>query len=362
MKQMVLEQEQPVHPGWDCVCCETIGTSHVQEGTVCQDKTHMLRKNGVTAFALADGAGSARLSHFGAETVTQRICGLLCEEFEQLYAMTVPEKAKKYIIGELLTALERTAGIHGCQLRDLASTLLAVAVCDVRYIIMHIGDGVIGYAKDDCLRVASAPSNGEFANTTTFVTSEWAARDMRIRKGASGEITGFVLMSDGSEASLFSKKQMCLAPVLNRLIQRLSVTSAEFLRPKIQQSLDEVVSRKTRDDCSLVLAAKMERTYRQMDDRELDAYFGLGEEQEPAERALLRTRYAQILDCLAQETSEQELGSLLGLEEPQTLQQWLGSLLELGYLVQTEDGLLRRVVGLPASQAVLNEGKGEKDV
>lgn len=147
MEQTVLEQEQPVGTGWDCVCCETIGVSHVQEGTVCQDKTHMLRQNGVMAFALADGAGSARLSHFGAETVTERVCGLLCGEFDRLYAMTAPEEAKKYIIGELLAALEQTAGTLECQLRDLASTLLAVAVCGERYIIMHVGDGVIGYVK-----------------------------------------------------------------------------------------------------------------------------------------------------------------------------------------------------------------------
>lgn len=362
MERMGMKQDQPAPAGWDCVCCETIGTSHVQEGTVCQDKTHMLRENGVIAFALADGAGSARLSHFGAETVTERVCGLLCGEFERLYAMTSPEEAKSYIVGELLMALEQTAGTHGCQLRDLASTLLAVAVCDVRYIIMHIGDGVIGYVKDGTLRVASAPSNGEFANTTVFVTTEGAVRDMRIRKGASREIEGFVLMSDGSEASLFSKKQMCLAPVLTRLIQRLSVTSAEFLKPKIQQSLDEVVSRKTRDDCSLILAAKMERTYAQMGEEELDTYFGLGEELEPSERELRRKRYVEILNCLQRETSLEGLSSCLGLEKQETLQQWLRNLLEMGYLVETETGMLRRVVGRPNEQEDLIEEKGEENV
>lgn len=349
-ERMELNQHRIPSPGWDCVHCTAIGASHVQEGIVCQDKTFALTQNGVSAFALADGAGSARLSHFGAQTVTETVCALLCGSFEELYAMPSPVEAKKRILECLLEALKQTAAEHGCGLPELASTLLAVAVCGDRYMMMHVGDGVIGYVKDGELRVASAPSNGEFANTTTFVTSGGALQDMRIRKGESAAIKGFVLMSDGSEASLFSKKQQHLAPVLLRLICRLSITSAEYLTPKIQKSLDDVVSSKTRDDCSLVLAAKLERTYAQLSPEEQDAFFELDESQsQTVKNQRRRARFVTILDHLDRERSLEELTACLGLKgRKYAYKYWIRPLVELGYVVECGEDRFRKIVGKPA--------------
>lgn len=349
--------------GWESVCCATTGASHIQEGIVCQDKTCTLEQNGVRAFALADGAGSARLSHFGAQTVTERICRLLCGSFDRLYTMTVPAQAKELILGELLAALKETADTHGCRLGDLASTLLAAAVCGDRYILMHIGDGVIGYVKDDEIRVASAPSNGEFANTTTFVTSEGAMRDMRIRKGASGAVQGFVLMSDGSEASLFSKQKMCLAPVLKRLVQRLSMTSAEFLRPSLQKSLDEVVSRKTRDDCSLVLAARMERTYVPLSRERQEVLFDRPDDAMTGEEwELQRSLFARLLDSLEREMELQELCERLEQEDSERLyRDGILPLLDMGYITKSKDGKYRRAICCGSAQEEPDENRGMQD-
>ena len=54
---------------------------------------------------------------------------------------------------------------------DLASTLLFVAIKDNKFIMAHIGDGIIGYLKQDELKIATHPMNGEFINTTVFTTS-----------------------------------------------------------------------------------------------------------------------------------------------------------------------------------------------
>lgn len=42
--------------------------------------------------------------------------------------------------------------------------LLLAAVSEERFLLVHIGDGVIGYLDGDTLKVASVPDNGEFAN------------------------------------------------------------------------------------------------------------------------------------------------------------------------------------------------------
>lgn len=351
-----MEQHEQLRPqsDWACVHCSTIGRSHLEEGTVCQDKTFTLCENGVTAFALADGAGSARLSHYGAQTVTETVCRLLCRQFNAYYDTPTPAQVKSQIHQTLLAALEQTAAHHGCGLKDLASTLLAVAICGDRYLLMHIGDGVIGYVKDDQLKVASVPSNGEFANTTTFVTSGDAVQDMRIRKGESPQIQGFVLMSDGCEASLYHKQHRQLAPVLQRLVCRLSVTSAAYLTPKIQESLDLVVSKKTRDDCSLVLAARMENYARLSEDEQND-YFDIDQERlKPRVAQRRRERFVALLDILEQERSGQELAGFLNLKNQQyAIKHWVQPLIELGYVEVLDSGMFRRTVGTPAGEAAL---------
>ncbi|MDR2522727.1 MAG: protein phosphatase 2C domain-containing protein [Synergistaceae bacterium] len=52
-----------------------------------------------------------------------------------------------------------------------------------RGLIVHIGDGIIGYLDGAELKIASLPDNGEFSNVTTFVTSNEAAVSMRLFSG-----------------------------------------------------------------------------------------------------------------------------------------------------------------------------------
>lgn len=65
---------------------------------------------------------------------------------------------------------------------------------------------MIGYLDGDTLKVASVPDNGEFANETTFVTSDKAAETMRLFKGRTAGQAAFVLMSDGTEHSLYTNR------------------------------------------------------------------------------------------------------------------------------------------------------------
>ena len=70
---------------WSSVQCAVQGRSHVISNTPCQDKTFHMSEDDTEVIALADGAGSAKLSHFGAELVTKRICELLVKQFRIYY-------------------------------------------------------------------------------------------------------------------------------------------------------------------------------------------------------------------------------------------------------------------------------------
>ena len=101
-----------------------------------------------------------------------------------------------------------------CTVKDLASTLLFVAVKDDKFILGHLGDGVIGYLKNNCLKTASLPNNGEFSNETYFSTSKDASSHMKLAKGSVRDIDGFVLMSDGTADSFYNKKEKKLCDIL----------------------------------------------------------------------------------------------------------------------------------------------------
>ena len=146
------------------------------------------------------------------------------------------------------------------------------------------------------LKVASKPTNGEFANTTVFVTSDSAQASMRLIKGAVSSISGFCLMSDGTAASLYHHPSNTPMPVLSKLLRFRSVMATLPLQRLLDDSFRQSVIMATQDDCSIVLMAKRESRDVLSDDELADL---LGLPEHPVQRARQITRYRQILSLAA---------------------------------------------------------------
>lgn len=232
------------------------GRSHIKENTPCQDKTYALTVGDVTTIALADGAGSAKLSHYGAECAVRTIAKELCNKFDSYWDEKDASVAKFRFYQEILRNLRKKAEELSCELKDLASTLLAVSVKDDRFLIFHIGDGVIGYKCSDILKVASAPNNGEFSNTTIFTTSSQAESQTRLIKASSDTIDGFILMSDGPEACLYDHKNKSLAKGLSYMLSDAAKEPEDIVNANIQETMQKTIVKRTFDDCSIVLMTK----------------------------------------------------------------------------------------------------------
>jgi serine/threonine protein phosphatase PrpC len=238
--------------------------------------------------ALADGAGSARFSHFGADLVVRQASKLVAREFDRLIAPEMDSaRIAKWLIKNLQHSLLLLSN-HGvmadtsdrsrlnlpckaeqsrvsCDLCDLASTLLIVATKGDKYIAMHLGDGVIGMeillrGNKKKLRVLSIPDNGEFVNETRFVTSGNASDNLKVYRGGlvtlSRTVTGFILMSDGPESVLYHKPTKTLAPACDKLFQACRDISQDDLQKQLTATLRKVIASKTHDDCSIVLMAR----------------------------------------------------------------------------------------------------------
>ena len=243
------------------------GSYHKKKNGVCQDAVSVSRSvseedSGTSAgnrcretyvIALADGAGSAMRSETGARIAVEYVSSHLASGFEKIYREKNAEKVSRKLIKGLRARLREQSGRDGMPLKAYASTLLAVAVREDRYIIIHLGDGVIGYLQEGRLSVASAPDNGDFANITCFTTSKCAYRAVRLFKGELKGIQGFLLMSDGAETSLYSRRGNILAPGLLEAM-RVSAILGDKMAEKVigEWFLDSVVSQ-TADDCSLVM-------------------------------------------------------------------------------------------------------------
>ena len=236
------------------LCANTqIGRGHIKNSIVCQDKVYILSKKSQKGqfhgLALCDGAGSKAFSHDGAEVISRYILQYILANFNRIYQKNDTNDITKAIEKRLT----KYATKNSIEYNELASTLEFVAILDDRFISGHIGDGVIGYIKNDVLKVLSHPDNGEFANSTFFTTSNNIKKRLRIYKGYIKDISGFILMSDGTSDSFYDMRKKELISQCKDIIYWLKSDSIDEVNRAIKHNLEKYISQRTQDDCSLGL-------------------------------------------------------------------------------------------------------------
>ena len=290
---------QEASPLWKCSSCAVQGRAHIRNGTPCQDKTLTSYAKGVYTICLSDGAGSAKLSHYGAECVVNSICELLINDFDGLYAKEDGREVKITIVNRITEAIRKESDSLCCEPTDLAATMLAVAVKDTRFIAAHIGDGVVGCLKGTELKVISIPSNGEHANETYFVTSGGALNTMTLFKGSVDSISGFVIMSDGTEHSLYNKKNNTLSNAIIKLMQRNVLIGEEIMNSQLEKTFRDIIATRTHDDCSIAILCRNSETLRSFDQLSIDEkceVFNIADWDNNKKKRI--KRYEEILDIL----------------------------------------------------------------
>ena len=236
------------------------GRGHISEGTPCQDKIASKNNDTTYVIALADGAGSAALSHLGAEKCVDIITQYFLDNFETCYTNADDNSLKKNIYELLIDSLNQLALENNCSIKELACTLLCVAENNSRFITFHLGDGIIAFNDHESVKVYSSPDNGEFANVTHFITSSNALSRIRIQKEELPEVTAFYLMSDGAGTSLYSPKQNAASNALKMMSDLSLMYSIDDVRDEITNFFTTSIGTKTLDDCSVVYMVEHKRT------------------------------------------------------------------------------------------------------
>jgi len=243
------------------------GRGHATQNKVCQDKVLAIhfQDNHSAIVALADGAGSCSHAHLGAEFVVSVIGSLIHKRFENYFQ--TPEIAGSEILHSLQSGLKYLSYSRGAPLPSFSSTLLFVYVCmdkkNTRYLAGHIGDGVIAMKTQKGVCVLSQPENGEYANSTFFLTGPNAVDHFRICKGHVTDHAGFLLFSDGPAECLYIRAKKELAPASESILNWLSEYSERKISRLLKWNLRHVFKEMTCDDCSMALIGTggMKRKY-----------------------------------------------------------------------------------------------------
>ena len=237
-------------------CGRIAGRSHATTETPCQDYVATQKTQSSACIALADGAGSRAHSGLGAEVAVKATLRVLSRQFDELYAaaLSTPGTVNMLILDRCLAAMGKKAKAAACAVEELACTLLFVAHKDGRFLAGHLGDGIIAAetASGD-IETLSHPDNGEFANTTVFVTDESAIARFRVYAGECAT-PAFAIMSDGTAESLYVRATGKPAvAALQKIFQWNRTLPKAKVDGILMANLEQVFSKKSADDCSIGL-------------------------------------------------------------------------------------------------------------
>lgn len=252
----------PVNFSCKTACAFVAGRSHLKTQTPCQDYVAARESNEVTCIALADGAGSRARSEVGAQVAVTATLAFVCKNFESLWQNMDKHNAKaaQRLVNRCLDAFRRKSAKLGCDINELACTLSFVAYSQGRYLAGHLGDGVIASVDaDGQLRALSTPENGEYANTTLFLTDPKSASRLRLYRGQIEAATGFAIMSDGTAESLYHKSNGVPAPAILKLLEWNTTLPIKKMKVVLGDNLQQSIASKTGDDCSLGLLSILAR-------------------------------------------------------------------------------------------------------
>jgi len=239
---------------WLAASAAVRGRSHAVAGGPCQDAASVARAPGALSVCVCDGAGSAALSHHGAQFVAREVAEYLTSVAEPYVSGEIPAAA---VVTRAREGVDQLVRNHGGSSRDYACALMGLVIAHDKVAAVHIGDGVIAEVVAGHPRVLSGPDNGEFANVTTFITSTDALERVRVvTKGLGPANTSFALMTDGAATALYEGRTRNVSQVVEQVASWLDDRTEEEVAAALATALREHLVPKTHDDCTLAVVRR----------------------------------------------------------------------------------------------------------
>lgn len=238
---------------WKLIFGSVQGTSHVQSGVPCQDHCAGSIVGATLIAACADGAGSAEFSQVGSKTTVDRFMQVAFGD-----AKPSKEQVEAWVEAARKRLLE-VAAEQGSTPRQFACTFLAALVGTGWAAFVQLGDGAIVFDGPDGYNLAFWPDNGEYANTTRFLSDDDYQQHLRVEI-VDQNISELAILTDGLQMLALDfagtkAHDRFFAPLFKALKNgpdetALQASLLEFMGSKR-------VNERTDDDKSLLLATRI---------------------------------------------------------------------------------------------------------
>ena len=184
-----------------------IGQLHIKLSLPCQDSfASDCFPDGLGVIAVADGLGSVKKADIGADTAVMAAIERVNEIYHKNNDAGLEEIAREAFFNAR-KKLEAKAEKINSSLRELATTLIVVAIKEDNISVAHIGDGAVVAKTENGLVLASAPAESEYANIVEPITSNHWEQSLRISPLFSG-VDCLAVFTDGIQrASLLKSKE-----------------------------------------------------------------------------------------------------------------------------------------------------------
>jgi hypothetical protein len=253
---------------WKYGFASVAGASHLKSSSPCQDASRcevFVGPDGeeILLAVASDGAGSAAHAQLGA----QLACDLFISEAQARFASQRgwAQLADGFIQDWIGNFQRLTAGWSGeaQKTQDFACTLLAAVVGQGSAVYFQIGDGAIVESRreePDRYVVVCWPQQGEYANTTNFLTDADAAAKIFVAL-KSGAVDEVALFTDGIQSLVLDYRAQSahspfFAPLFAWLRPRAGGYSQELSDSLARYLNSEKINSRTDDDKTLILATR----------------------------------------------------------------------------------------------------------
>lgn len=250
---------------WKVAASSVTGSSHANRGESGQDfcRAGSLRIADTEFFIglVADGAGSTTDGGRGAEIACDSLHASILDALRQDGDIAaIPDTTIRQWVTIARDTIAQEAGEKGKRIRDYACTLLGVVAGSGHALFFQIGDGAIVIHTGGAYQTIFWPEQGEYANTTFFLSDETYQDTLSIthRETSPDEIA---LFTDGIQnlALSFAQRQAhagFFQPLFAALRNDPATAFSDFAGQLRRFLLRDDVSARSDDDKTLVLAVQ----------------------------------------------------------------------------------------------------------
>lgn len=182
---------------WELMTFKKTGRYHRRNGMMCQDQVCYKDVDQCQAIVLADGIGDSDINTYCVKEVVNYSADALLYIMNSELLLSGKRKIIDYLMGGVIRIISKYVE-KGYAVSDLGSTLLGMAVDHRkgRYLLVHLGDGIIIGNSSGGTRVLSYPVNGS-GNRTFLTTSDNLLKCMKVKIGKMNDLDQIILCSDG---------------------------------------------------------------------------------------------------------------------------------------------------------------------